>query len=39
MGSSELQRLIVTLTSGSGSEQLLHSMRNVHIDCLSTQRA
>jgi hypothetical protein len=40
MGNIELQRLIVTMTSGSGGgEELLHSLRNVYIDCLSTQRA
>ena len=39
MGNRELQRLIVTMTSGGSGEQLLQSIRNVHIDCLSTQRA
>ncbi len=39
MGNRELQRLIVTMTNGGGSEQLLHSIHNVYIDCLSSQRA
>ncbi len=39
MGNRELQRLIVTMTSGGSCEALLHSIHNVYIDCLSTQRA
>jgi hypothetical protein len=39
MGNRELQRLIVTMSSGGGGEALLHTIHNVYIDCLSTQRA
>jgi len=39
MGNRELQRLIVTMTSGGSGEALLHSIHNVYIDCLSNQRA
>ena len=39
MGNRELQRLIVAMSKGGGGEQLLHSIHNVYIDCLSSQRA
>jgi hypothetical protein len=39
MGNRELQRLIVAMSKGGGGEPLLHSIHNVYIDCLSSQRA